>query len=135
MAKDELDGILSQKYKKSRNVIVMIGDSMGPNDITLAEQYGKNLFDFGLIINQIENHGMCTTYCADNAVTDSAATATALATGVKTNKGYVGVDPDGNALKNITEIAKEKGKRVGIITNDSLLGSTPSAFTVHAASR
>ncbi len=135
MTEDELDGILSQKYKKPRNVIVMISDGMGPNDIILAEKYGKNLFDFGLILNQIENHGLCTTYCADSAITDSAAAATALATGVKTNLGYVGVDPNGNTLKNITEIAKERGKKVGIITNDSILGATPSAFTVHAASR
>ncbi len=135
MTKAELDEILSMEYKKPKNVIVMIGDGMGANDITITEKFNEYCFEFGLILNQIKNHGTVTTYCADNAVTDSAASGTALATGVKTNREYVGVDPSGNTLKNIIEIAKECGKRVGVVTNDSILGATPSAFTIHALSR
>ena len=113
----------------------MIGDGMGPNDITLCEKYGQNNFEFGMILNKLENHGTATTYCNDSAITDSAASGTALATGVKTNLEYIGVDPNKNVLKNISEIARENGKKVGIITNDSILGATPSAFSVHAENR
>ncbi len=135
MSEAELNEILSTKFKKPRNVIVMIGDGMGPNDITLCEKFGKYNFPFGLILNKLENHGTVTTYCANSDITDSAAAGTALATGTKTNLGFVGVDTNGNPLKNISEIARENGKKVGIITNDSILGATPSAFSVHAASR
>lgn len=135
MTKAELDEILSMNFTTPKNVIVMISDGMGPNDITIAEKYSEYCFEFGLILNQIKNHGFATTYCANSDITDSAAAGTALATGVKTNLEYVGVDPNGNTLKNITEIARENGKRVGVVTNDSMLGATPSAFTIHALSR
>ena len=135
MTKAELDEILSTEFVEPKNVIVMISDGMGPNDITITERYSEYCFEFGLILNQIKNHGLATTYCANSDITDSAAAGTALATGVKTNREYVGVDPDGNTLQSITEIAKKANKRVGVVTNDSMLGATPSAFTIHALSR
>lgn len=135
LTETELNDILSTKFEKPKNVIIMIGDGMGPNDITLCEKYGQNNFEFGMILNKLENHGTATTYCNDSAITDSAASGTALATGVKTNLEYIGMDPNKNVLKNISEIARENGKKVGIITNDSILGATPSAFSVHAENR
>lgn len=135
ITKEEVQAIVSQEYVKPRNVIVMIGDGMGPNDLILTEKYSTGIYPFGLIMNLIPNTGWATTHSADSAITDSAASATALATGVKTNNGMIGMAPDGTVLKNVSEIAREEGKKIGIVTNDNIVGATPSAFSVHNISR
>lgn len=135
ITKSEVDAVMAQTYKKPKNVIVMIADGMGSNDIILAEKYSEDGFAFGSILNQFKNHGEAKTHSADAEVTDSAASATALATGTKTNNGMVGMLPDKTNLKNISEIAREQGKKIGIVTNDVMTGATPSGFAVHAVSR
>lgn len=135
ISKSEIEEIVSMQYKKPKNVIYMIGDGMGENDLIITEKCKENDFDFGLVLNQIPYTGYATTYCANSKVTDSAAAATALATGYKTNSTYVGISPTGQALTNISEIARQKGKLVGIITNDKLTGATPAAFIAHTSSR
>lgn len=135
ITKDEVQKIINGEFTTPKNVIIIIGDGMGPNDITLAEQKLDSVYDFGLVLNQIKNTGFVTTRSASDDITDSAAAATALATGTKTTNGYIGVDPSGNELLNITEIARQMGKKVGIVTDDKLSGATPSAFTSHNISR
>ena len=68
-------------------------------------------------------------------LTDSAAGATALATGVVTLNGYVGVDQNGNELTTVLDLAKEQGKRTGVITTDYLYGATPGGFSAHCKDR
>ena len=131
---DDLNKIFAQSYTKPKNVIFMIGDGMGPNDITIAEKFGTGLKDYGFAFNKIPHNGFATTDSLDGT-TDSAASATALATGTKTKNQYVGVDKDGNTLTNITEIAREYGKKVGVVTNDPMTGATPAAFLAHKISR
>ncbi len=131
----QVEKIVSSEFTTPKNVIVIIGDGMGPNDIILAEKHAKGVYDFGLVLNKIKNHGLATTHSADSEITDSAASGTALATGVKTNNHYIGKDPDGNDLKNLAEIAREQGKKIGIITDEDISGATPSAFVVHNISR
>ena len=131
----EVEQIVSNQYKKPRNVIFMIGDGMGANDIQLTERNKEGCFDFGLVLNKIKYTGYATTHSANSSVTDSAASATALATGIKTINGYVGVSPTGETLTNVSEIARQNGKKIGIVTNDYITGATPSGFTIHNISR
>ena len=135
ITKDQVQKIINGEFTTPKNVIIIIGDGMGPNDITLAEQELDSVYDFGLVLNQIKNTGFATTNSANEDITDSAAAATALSTGTKTNNGYIGVDPSGNELLNVTEIARQAGKKIGIVTDDKLSGATPSGFTVHNISR
>ena len=135
ITEEQVQRIVNGEFTTPKNVIVIIGDGMGPNDITLAEERAKGVYDFGLVLNQIKNHGLATTHSASHNVTDSAASGTALATGVKTTNGYIGKDPDGNDLKNMVEIAREQNKKIGIITDEDIAGATPSAFVVHNISR
>ncbi len=135
ISKTQVQEIVNGTFETPKNVIVIIGDGMGPNDITLAEQNVNGVYDFGLVLNQIENHGLATTHSADADVTDSAASGTALSTGVKTNNDYIGKDTNGNDLKTMAEIAREAGKKIGIITDEDLSGATPTAFAVHNISR
>lgn len=135
ITKDQVQKIVNGEFKAPKNVIVIIGDGMGPNDITLAEQELDSVYDFGLVLNQIKNHGLATTHSADADVTDSAASGTALSTGFKTNNGYIGKDTNGNDLQTMAELARAQGKKVGIITDEDLSGATPTAFVVHNISR
>ncbi len=135
ITKDQATKIINGKFETPKNIIVIIGDGMGPNDITLAEEHADGVYDFGLVLNQIKNHGLATTHSASDEVTDSAASGTALSTGIKTNNGYIGKDVNGNDLITMAEIARAAGKKVGIITDEVISGATPTAFTVHNISR
>ncbi|MBP3381250.1 MAG: alkaline phosphatase, partial [Clostridia bacterium] len=114
--------------------IVMISDGMGLNDLVLAHKFSDFLFDFGLTFENFKNKGEMTTNSL-SGLTDSAASGTAMATGQKTENEFIGMKPDGTHLKNAPELARENGKKVGIVTDDDIYGATPSAFTVHCASR
>ena len=135
ITQEKTQQILNSEFTTPKNIILIIGDGMGPNDITLAEKYAEGVYEFGTVLNQIPNHGLATTHSANAEVTDSAASGTALSTGVKTNNGYIGKDTEGNDLKTMAERAREAGKKVGIITDEDLSGATPTAFTVHNISR
>lgn len=74
------------------------------------------------------------TWIAEGA-TDSAAAGTALATGVKTNNGILGIDPAGNSVKNVAERAAELDKATGVVTSVPFNHATPAAWGAHNASR
>jgi alkaline phosphatase len=67
--------------------------------------------------------------------TDSAAAATAMSTGYKTLNAYLGLDKEGNQLKNIRELAYEKGAKTGILTTDVITGGTPAGYLCHHTNR
>jgi len=70
-----------------------------------------------------------------NYATDSAAAATAMSTGVKTRKGAIGLDPEGNRLRHLVEWADEKGKATGLVTSVQLSHGTPAGYSAHNVSR
>jgi alkaline phosphatase len=76
-----------------------------------------------------------TTWSAGSLVTDSAAAATALATGVKTSNGALGVAPDQQPLKNVIEYAEARGKSTGVAVACALTHATPAGFITHVAAR
>jgi alkaline phosphatase len=113
------------------SAILLIGDGMGPLQIHVA----RRAHGGPLAMERMPYSGIVTTHSADRAVTDSAAAATALATGYKTNNGMVGVSPDGSRLESVVERARSAGKSTGIITTDALHGGTPASFAAHVESR
>lgn len=119
-----------------RNVIFMIGDGMGENHIKMTEQAGA--CDF--VARDFPNIGLSITRSQsvinkEASYTDSAASASAMATGYKTINGYVGVDQDGNPLKNIRELAFEAGAKTAVVTTDLITGATPASYMCHSLSR
>ena len=70
-----------------------------------------------------------------DGVTDSAAAATAIATGYKTNNGWVGMLPDGSTPETVLERAEAIGKVTGLVTDVSVYDATPAAFAAHGAYR
>ena len=114
-----------------KNIIFMIGDGMGLTHTQLAMMSSQA----PLAVERVQYIGLAKTYSANNRVTDSAAGGTALATGVKTNNGSVGVDPEGKTVKNITEYTREKGLATGVVVTKDITDATPAAFMAHQQSR
>jgi alkaline phosphatase len=116
---------------KVRNVILLIGDGMGLPDVYAAMTVSGE----PLNIERCNYIGLQKTFSADNYITDSGAAGTALATGNKTKNGAIGVDPQGNRLKSILEIAEEHGLATGLVSTSSITDATPASFIAHQSSR
>ena len=119
-----------------RNVIFMIGDGMGYNHLKLAEEQGYEIF----MDDSPDLQGWSRTRSTNNKVTDSAAGATALSCGVRTNNGMLCVFPDEEKRelvqpRIITENAILHGMKTGIVTTDETNGATPAGYSVHTLSR
>ncbi len=117
--------------KSPKNIILLIGDGMGLAQIQagLTANHGE------LNLERSQYVGLSTTHSADNYVTDSGASGTALATGTKTNNGAIGVDVDGNPVKNIVEILSDQNYQTGVISTSTITHATPAAFVAHEKSR
>lgn len=117
-----------------RNVIFMIGDGMGLSQVTLARMKAVGL-NGKLTLERMPVSGLVRTHSANNLVTDSAAAGTALACGVKTNNGMIGMAPDGTAYRSILEAAKGKGLATGLVATSTISHATPASFGAHVRSR
>ena len=115
-----------------KNIIFLIGDGLSIASVSmmqLVNKYEPTIFD------KAENIALQKSYSADNRVTDSAASGTALATGVKTNNTYLGVLPDGTAVESLIEVAQREGMATGVVVTTYLQHATPAAFYAHVPSR
>lgn len=119
---------------KAKNVILLIGDGMGAEHRKAARWISVG--DTGrLAMDDMPVVGMLKTSSADSLVTDSAAAATAMATGVKTNNGVIGLDSSLGFLVTVLEKAKIQGKSVGLVTTTHITHATPAAFVAHVENR
>lgn len=122
----------------ARNVILMVGDGMGVDIISITRYYSLSVLGRDLYMTEVANDGFTgfvSTHSLDFLVTDSAAAGTALATGFKTNNGMVSVLPSGLTLKTVLEKAQELGKSVGLVTTTRITHATPAAFASHVPNR
>ncbi|MDX7992940.1 alkaline phosphatase [Xenorhabdus littoralis] len=126
---------------KAKNVILFIGDGMGDSEITIARNYAEGAGGSFQGIDALPFTGQYTHYSLDkktqkpNYVTDSAASATAWATGVKTYNGALGIDVFGNAHQSLLELAKKNGKATGNVTTSEIQDATPAALYAHIMNR
>lgn len=130
---------------KGNSVTLMIGDGMGFNHIGFTKFFLRADPTFeGFIAETFPNSGACTTFCLSEPTsdyrfgkitTDSAAAATALSSGWKTQKGYLGQNGYGMDVKNIREVAYELGYKTAVVSTEGTTGATPAGFTVHTNSR
>lgn len=118
----------------AKNVILLIGDGMGYGHMTL----GRIVKGGALTMDSFTYNGTVSTYPNDPVekwVTDSAAAATAIATGVKTYNAAISVDVNKQPVKTILETAQEKGKATGLVTTTRITHATPAAFAAHNVDR
>ena len=122
---------LIQAQEESPNIILMIGDGMGLTQISTGMYANNNqtaLEDFSYV-------GLSKTYAFDKLVTDSAASGTAMASGVKTLNGVIGIDSKNVPQKSILEICAEQDYKTALIVTSSIVHATPASFYAKVHSR
>ncbi len=120
------------KQQKINNIIYMIGDGMGLTHVSMLElenKYAPTSFD------RADNIALTRTYSANNRVTDSAASGTALATGYKTNNGWLGMTPDGTHVESIIAKAEKHNYATGLVATYAIQHATPASFYAHVNNR
>ncbi len=135
---------------KAKNVILFVGDGMGISTVTAArimagQLEGKLGEEHQLSFEALPFSGFAKTYNVDAQTPDSAGTMTAMASGVKTDAGVIGVDEDiergncatvaGNELVTATELAEIAGKSTGIVSTARITHATPAATYAKTADR
>lgn len=120
-------------FEKATSAILMIGDGMGSTHVDATLDSGK-LTNF--VARDLPYQSLCTTASQsvldkEKGYTDSAAAATALATGYKTVNGYLGMDKNKTAQQNVRELAHAMGAQTGVLTTDDITGATPAGFLCH----
>ncbi|MET4059337.1 alkaline phosphatase/glycerophosphoryl diester phosphodiesterase [Arthrobacter sp. UYP6] len=126
----------AEDFPSAQNVILMVGDGMGPGQreairLSLVGLTGE------LEMDSMPSVGRVHTNSADpeTFVTDSAAAATAMSTGVKTYNGAIGVDLDQEPATTALEVAEQLGKSTGLVTTSNVTDATPAAFGSHVLDR
>jgi alkaline phosphatase len=121
---------------RARNVIFIQGDGMGIAHRELIRLATKGQ-DGDLAMNKMDYAGFVHTDSVDpeEAVTDSAAAATAYSTGVRSYNGAIGVDVDGNSVPTLLEQARAAGKATGLVTTSQVTDASPAAFASHVLDR
>jgi len=120
-----------KKQAKIKNVIFLIGDGMGLSQVSASQYYNENPTSF----ERFSVIGLSKTSSSSDVITDSAAGATALASGVKTFNGAIGVTPDSLAVETIVEQISSRGISTGIISTSAITHATPACFYAHVTSR
>jgi alkaline phosphatase len=126
-----------------RNIILLLGDGMGPQEVGFLTLYAKlaasatvpnrttaieHILNEGVVsIVRTEPHGVL--------VVDSAAAATQLATGHYAGSEMIGADFRGDKVENIIEVAHRVGKAAGLVTDTRITHATPAGFAAHEANR
>lgn len=145
-----VQNVFAQKFNAStdvvraKNIIILIADGQSVDVNTLTRWYKGGQ---SLAIDEMAS-GLIRTHNSDTPIADSAPSATAYATGHKSQTGYIGVLPDeatlpgstkGGEIKrpvaNILETARLLGKATGIIATSEIMHATPAAFSSHYPSR
>ncbi|MEG8222766.1 alkaline phosphatase [Sphingomonas sp. HH69] len=135
---------------KARNIILFIGDGMGVSTLTAArihqgQQQGVDGESFVPTMDRLSSTALVKTYSHDGQVSDSAPTATAILTGVKTRNGVIGIGPEvpendcaaskAHRLPSLFGFAQGQGMATGVISTARITHATPAATYAHTAQR
>lgn len=125
----------------AKNVILLIGDGMGDSEITAARNYAHGAGGAFKGLDALPITGQYTHYSLNKKtkkpdyVTDSAASATAWATGTKSYNGAISVDVNGQPQVNLIELAKKKGLATGDVSTAEIQDATPAVLLAHVTHR
>ncbi len=111
-------------------IMLFIGDGMGAEHRRAGQYYSLGEVR-KLAMDSLDVSGWLTTESYGGTLPDSGASATAMATGVLTDIERIGVDPDGNTMTSILEIAQAQGMSVGLVSTKYITDATTAAFATH----
>ena len=122
---------MSKKDKVPVNIILMIADGAGLSQITATMYKNGN----NLNLEGFKVVGLQKTHSFNSLITDSAASGTAMACGIKTLNGAIGVDIENKPYESILKICEKKGYNSGMIVTSSIVHATPASFYANVISR
>ena len=122
----------SHVKNNSPNIILLIGDGIGVSQISAANYKLNNRTAF----ERFEYVGLQKVHPDDESIiTDSAASGTAIACGIKTRNGMLGMDSEKITHKSILEISKALGYKTALIVTSTIVHATPASFYAKVESR
>ncbi|MBT3071773.1 alkaline phosphatase [Rhodomicrobium sp. Az07] len=152
-AKADLEKIIARQpnTRTAKNIILFVGDGMSIPTVTAArildgQRRGidgeSNSLAFETLLPYV---ALSKTYTHDAQVADSAPTATAMVSGVKSVNGTIGVDQHvtagncasqkGTEVTTIFELAEKAGLSTGIVSTARITHATPAAAYAKTAGR
>ncbi len=134
---------IEPREKIARNVILYIGDGMGPSAMGLLMQYaryaqGSKYLDKQSVLEQVINNSeqsLMLTNVYDGIIADSASSITQIVSGEMSVGGYVGMNYKKQKVKTVFKQAQENGLAVGIVADSELIDATPSGLVAHSLDR
>uniref|UniRef100_A0A0B6YV85 Alkaline phosphatase n=1 Tax=Arion vulgaris TaxID=1028688 RepID=A0A0B6YV85_9EUPU len=151
LAEEELFATLRERQMGvAKNVILFLGDGMGMSTVTAGrilagQKLGKRGEEHKLSFDKFPYTGLSRTYNTNSQITDSASSATAFLSGVKTNQGLLGLNGSakrgicntttGAHAESILRWSANAGKSTGIVTTTRVTHATPGAAYAHSAER
>ncbi len=117
-----------------RNLVLILGDGMGVGQASTASMvlHGP---DGGLAAEAADAVGLHSTTVGNSLIADSAASASALASGLRVDRKALSWLPDGRRPRTLMEAARQRGMAVGVVTTSGLVDATPAAFLAHVPHR
>jgi len=131
-----LIGFVQLAIAQPKNIVFFIGDGMGFGHVKAAGMYADGV-EGSLSFEAFPYQAETTTLSANSSITDSAAAATAMATGFKVNNGVISMAYPGDMseLETLLEYFKNRGKSTGLVTTTYITHATPAAFGAHEPAR
>lgn len=118
--------------QKPFGIILFIGEGLAPARLAATRVYAAGA-DVPLSLDSLPNVVLVTNYSNDFAAPDSAAAASAIATGVKVNSRSIGAQSHGVTAPNLIDLARRAGRATGLVTDGKLTGATSAAFYAHTS--
>lgn len=120
-----------KETQRPKNILLIIGDGMGLTQISAGNYTNNNHSNF----EAFTHIGLQKTHAVDKLITDSAASGTAMATGIKTYNGAIAMSKDQRPQKSILEICVERNYKTALLTTSSIVHATPAVFYAKATQR
>lgn len=118
---------VSSDATKAKNIIFLVGDGMGLSHITAGMYQAARKLN----LERISTIGLSKTHAANSLITDSAASATAFSTGMKTYNGAIGVDMNKKPIETIVEKLQKENFKTGLVATSTIVHATPASFAAH----
>jgi len=116
--------------QKPFGIILFVAEGLAPGRLAMTRVYAAGA-DTPLTLDLMPHMALVTNASNDFAVSDQAAAATAIATGVKVNSRLLSCDGEGKTLSTLVELAHQSGRATGLITNVNITDPTAAAFYAH----
>ena len=124
----------AEKPSQPRNIIFFISDGCGPASFTMAREYVQSQGATQLATDQMLV-GSARTFASGRLITDSAASGTAYACGIKTYNGAIAMDTTRQPVATLLEGAEERGMATGLVATSTITHATPAVFSAHVVNR